>query len=124
MLAHILADLRHTVRSLRRNPGFTIVAVLTLALGIGANTAIFSGVNALLLGPMPFDHPEQLVGVWEDATVVGFPRNTPAPANYVDWRHMNRVFTDMSALRFAHSKPHRGRPSGNANGARRYLESV
>jgi putative ABC transport system permease protein len=96
----MLAELRYTIRSLRRNPGFAVVAILTLALGIGANTAIFSGVNALLLGPMPYGHPEQLAGIWEDASVMGFPRNTPAPANYVDWRRMNHVFSDLAALRF------------------------
>ena len=100
MSALFPADLRYTIRSLLRNPAFTVVAVLTLGLGVGANTAIFSGVYALLLGPMPYSHPEELVAVWEDSSVMGFPRNTPAPANYVDWLRMNRVFTDLAALRY------------------------
>ena len=91
-----------TVRSLRKSTGFTVVAVLALGLGlgIGANTAIFSGVDALLLGPMPYSGSDRLVAVWEDASTIGFARNTPATANYLDWRRLNHVFTDMAALRF------------------------
>ena len=90
-------DVRFALRTLRKTPGFTAVAVLTLALGIGANTAIFSVVNAVLLRPLPFADSDRLVAVWEDATFVGFPHNTPAPANFVDWRSQNHVFTDMAA---------------------------
>lgn len=93
-------DLRFVVRSLRKTPAFTTVAILTLGVGIGANTAMFSGIHALLLGPMPYAHPERLVAVWENASTIGFPHNTPAPANYVDWKRMNHVFSDMAALRF------------------------
>jgi hypothetical protein len=103
MLASISTDLRQTFRSLGRNPGFAVVAVLTLGLGIGANTATFSGVDALLLGSLPYSHPERLVGIWEDSSAVGFPQNTPAPANYSDWRRMNHVFSDVAALRFRHA---------------------
>ena len=90
-------DIKYAVRGLLKRPGFTIIALITLALGIGANTAIFSVVNAVLLRPLPFQNPEQLVIVWEDATFVGFPRNTPAPANYVDWKNQNQSFVDMAA---------------------------
>ncbi|HSE19725.1 MAG TPA: ABC transporter permease [Pyrinomonadaceae bacterium] len=93
----LVKDIRYGVRSLLKRPGFTVIALITLALGIGANTAIFSVVNAVLLRPLPFQNPEQLVIVWEDATFVGFPRNTPAPANYVDWKTQNQSFTDMAA---------------------------
>jgi len=95
-----MPDIFVAVRSLRKTAGFTAVAVLALALGIGANTAIFSGVRALLLGPMPYSHPERLVAVWEESSRIGFPRNTPAPPNFVDWRQMNQVFSDMAAVRF------------------------
>ena len=94
----ILKDLRYGWRMMRRNMGFTVVAVISLALGIGANSAIFSLVNAVLLRPLPFVEPDRLVMVWEDATFAGFPRNTPAPANYSDWKAQNHVFDDMAAL--------------------------
>ncbi|HJP93207.1 MAG TPA: ABC transporter permease [Pyrinomonadaceae bacterium] len=97
IVENLLKDIRYGVRGLVKRPGFTIVALVTLALGIGANTAIFSVVNAVLLRPLPFKDPEQLVIVWEDATFAGFPRNTPAPANYVDWKTQNQSFTDMAA---------------------------
>ncbi len=93
----MIQDIRYGIRTLAAKPGFTSVALLTIALGIGANTAIFSLVNAVLLSPLPFSEPDRLVMVWEDASFVGFPRNTPAPANYSDWKAQNQVFTDMAA---------------------------
>jgi putative ABC transport system permease protein len=92
-----LQDLRYGCRALLANPGFATVTVLTLALGIGANTAIFSTIDAILLKPLPYEEPERLVIVWEDASQIGFPRNTPAPANYADWKAQNQVFEDMAA---------------------------
>ncbi len=94
----LLKDIRYGVRSLLKRPGFTAVAVITLALGIGANTAIFSVVNAVLLRALPFPNADRLVMVWEDASFAGFPRNTPAPANYADWKTQNQVFEEMAAL--------------------------
>ena len=94
----LVRDLRQGIRMLRRNSGFTAVALLSLALGIGANTAIFSLVNAVLLRPLPFSQPERLAVVWEDASFVGFPHNTPAPANYWDWKNQNHTFKDMAAI--------------------------
>jgi putative ABC transport system permease protein len=91
-------DLRFGFRQLLAKPGFAAIAILSLALGIGANTAIFSLLDAVLLRPLPFHDPDRLVMVWEDATRVGFPRNTPAPANYADWKAQNRVFEDMAAV--------------------------
>src|SRR5215213_7913183 len=93
----LFKDIRYGIRGLLKRPGFTVIALITLALGIGANTAIFSVVNAVLLRPLPFQKPEELVIVWEDATFVGFPRNTPAPANYADWKTQNQSFADMAA---------------------------
>ncbi len=97
-MKNLWQDIRYGLRGLRRNPGFTTVAVLSLALGIGANTAIFSLVNAVLLRPLSFPDPDRLVIVWEEASFAGFPQNTPAPANYVDWRAQNQVFDEMAAL--------------------------
>lgn len=93
----LLNDIRYGIRGLLKRPGFPAISVITLALGIGANTAIFSVVNAVLLKPLQLRDPERLVMVWEDAAFVGFPRNTPAPANYVDWKTQNHSFEDMAA---------------------------
>ncbi len=101
MVASFVSDIRGTLRSLRRRPGFALVAIAAIGLGIGANTAVFSAVQALLLGEMPYGDPHRLVAVWEDATFIGFGKNTPAPANYLDWKRMNSVFIDMAATRWA-----------------------
>jgi predicted permease len=97
----LLADLRYALRLLRKTPVFTIAAIGTLALGIGANTTIFSLVQTVLLRPLPYQDPDQVVMVWEDNTPAGFPRNTPAPGNFNDWRANSHSFTDMAATRFA-----------------------
>ncbi len=94
----LLKDFRYGIRSLLKRPGFAAVAIITLALGIGANTAIFSVVNAVLLRPLPFADPDRLVMYWEDASFAGFPRNTPAAANYADIKAQNQVFEGMAAL--------------------------
>jgi len=91
-------DLRYAFRIFLRKPGFALIAVLSLALGIGANTAIFSVVNSVLLRPLPYKDPERLVMVWEDASKFGYPHDTPAAANYVDWRDQNTVFEGMAAI--------------------------
>src|SRR5437764_1157227 len=98
IFADLWQDLRYGLRSLLKNPSFTIIAVIALALGIGANSAIFSVVNAVLLRPLPFKNPAQLVMVWENATHLGFPKNTPSPPNFVDWQKQNTVFTGMAAM--------------------------
>ena len=94
---NLIRDVRFALRTMARKPAFTAVAIIIMALGIGANTAIFSLVRAVLLRPFPFANPDRLVLVWEDAAYVGFPKNTPAPANYVDWKARNEVFEDMAA---------------------------
>ena len=91
-------DIRYGIRGLLKNPAFTMIAVLSLGLGIGANTAIFSLINTVLLQPLPFYQPEKLAIVWEEASFAGFPQNTPAPANYADWKAQNQSFEDMAAL--------------------------
>jgi putative ABC transport system permease protein len=98
----LLDDLRYAVRVLRKTPVFTVAAIGTLALGIGANTTIFSLVQALLLQPLPYQNPDQVVLVWEDQTgAAGVPRAVSAPGNYRDWRVSSRSFTDMAATGFA-----------------------
>jgi predicted permease len=98
MVADLWQDLRYAARMLARTPAFTTIAVLALALGIGANTAIFSVVNKVLLQPLPFKNPNELVIIWENATHLGFPKNTPSPANFIDWRDQSTLFTGMAAM--------------------------
>src|ERR1700693_5323726 len=100
MIRNTFADLRYGIRLLRKSPGFTLVAICALALGIGANTAIFSTVDAALLRALPYQDSDRLAMVWEEATFVGFPRATPAPGNYSEWKRQNRVFGAMAAMRY------------------------
>jgi putative ABC transport system permease protein len=93
-LESLWADMRYGVRTLQKNPGFATVTILTLALGIGANTAMFSAVNAVLLRPLPFTQPERLVQLWETETAV--PQAPFAAPDYVDWRAQNQTFEDMT----------------------------
>ena len=89
-------DLRYGLRMLAKNPGVSIIAVLTLALGIGANTAIFSVVSAVLLQPLPYQNPDRLVSLWENVPEHG--RWRVAPANFFDWKKQNTVFADVVAF--------------------------
>ncbi len=93
------SDLRYGVRRLLKGPGFALIAILALGLGIGANSAIFSLVDRVLIRPLPYADPDRLVMVWEDASYISFPRNTPAVANFADWKKQNQVFSDMAAAR-------------------------
>ena len=90
-------DIRFALRQLLKNPGFTAVAVLTLALGIGANTAIFSVVNAVLLRPLPYKNPDRLVWIWENNLPKSIPINPVSPGNLNDWRNESHVFESLSA---------------------------
>ena len=87
-------NLRFALRMLRKTPGFTAVAVITLALGIGANTAIFSVVHASLIAPLPYPNPDQLVMVWSK---VQSGRNVSATADFLDWKNQTRAFQDLNA---------------------------
>src|ERR1700686_178539 len=93
-------DLRYAARVLSKSPAFTLFAVAILALGIAANTAIFSIADAVLLRPLPYRDAGRLVTVWEDASTYGFPENTPAPGNFSDWKTRNHVFEGTAALAF------------------------
>jgi len=91
----LLKDIRYGIRSLARHPGFTAVALITLALGIGANTAIFSVVNAVLLKPLPFNDPERLVWVWDTAPqFANIPTSLP---DFLGWKEQNRSFEHLAA---------------------------
>lgn len=100
LLADCARDARYAVRMIRRDLGFSIVAILTLALGIGANTATFSVIKAVLLRPLPYDDSDRLVLVWERNTAIGKERDPVAPLNYQDWRSENTAFGDLGAYRF------------------------
>ena len=90
-------DLRYGIRVLVKTPGFTVIALLTLMLGIGATAAVFSVVDAVLIRPLPFRNPDRLVSLFEDFSSLGFPRNTPAPFNYVQWKEQHDIFEDVAA---------------------------
>lgn len=95
----LLQDVRYGIRRLLRNPGFTVVAVLSLALGIGANTAIFSVVNTVLLRPLPYTNPDELMVVWEGNRQNSVSRSPSSLLNFLDWRDQNQVFEQMAAIR-------------------------
>ncbi len=97
MLA-FLNDLRHSLRTLRKTPGFTVVAVLILALGIGANTAIFSVVNSVVLRPLPYPYSDRLALIWETDLKDGIQREGASAPNFLDWKEKNRSFDEMALL--------------------------
>ena len=92
-------DLRYGFRTLRKRPGFTVVAVIALGLGIGVNTAIFSVVNTLLISPLPFRDSERLVMVWEFNRTRDKHQNVISPANFMDWREQSQSFEDLATFR-------------------------
>jgi putative ABC transport system permease protein len=102
-MTSLLHDLRYGARLLVRSPVFGVVAILTLAIGIGANTAIFSVVNTLLLQPLPYADAERLAIVWEHNLVRGNRSNVVGPSNYLHWRDMNRSFEELAAFSFPYS---------------------
>lgn len=93
----LLQDLRYSFRALIKRPSFTIVAIIALALGIGANTAIFSVINAILLRPLPFRDPDRLVNIWETRPQRGIKQNVTSYPNFADWRDQNDVFEGIVA---------------------------
>jgi len=96
MLENLQQDIRYGIRTLGKNPGFTVIAVLTLALGIGANTAIFSVVENLLLRALPYRQPERLVEI-ANTYLPQIPRAGLSPGDYADWRRQNASFSEMGA---------------------------
>src|SRR4051794_10156786 len=97
MLTSFVRDLRYAARNLWRNPGFTCVSVAALALGIGANTAIYTVVNSVLLQPLRYEKPEQLVVVRERNLKAGFPQFSLSPGNYNGYRDQNHSFSALAA---------------------------
>src|SRR5271155_5986303 len=95
----MLSDIRYALRGFRRAPLFAIVAVLSLAIGIGANSAIFSVVNALLLRPLPYPDPDRLAVLWLRSPGVNIPQDWPSPGQYIDVQNENHSFEEMSISR-------------------------
>src|SRR6476620_8153824 len=95
-MSSFLQDVRYAIRTLRRSAGLTAVIVGSLAIGIGANSAIFSVVNALLLKPLPYPQPERLAVLWLRSPGVNIPQDWPSPGQYIDVRTENRSFEEMS----------------------------
>src|SRR5262245_36962970 len=95
-MSTLVRDLRYGLQMLLKKPGFTLMAVLTLALGVGANTAIFSVVNGVLLRRLPYADPDRLVMIWEDPG--GNPRNHVNPRNFADWSEQNQSFEQVAAI--------------------------
>ncbi|HSB29495.1 MAG TPA: ABC transporter permease [Pyrinomonadaceae bacterium] len=108
-------DLKYAFRILLKNPLVTVVAVATLALGIGANTAIFSVLNAVVLRPLPYADPDRLVVVWE--TIAGNERRSVAPGNFTDWRAQNKTFSDLAATFYGNFNLTGDGPAERINGA-------
>jgi len=95
---NFVQDLKYSCRVLRKSPGFAIMAMLILALGIGANAAIFSVVNSVLLRPLPYPDADRLVVIWETNPRLGVARDGPSGPNYLDWKEQNSAFDDMSLI--------------------------
>src|ERR1700674_1732382 len=95
-MENLAQDIRYGIRTLAKNPGFTVVAVLTLALGIGAKTAIFSVIGNGLVLPLPYLQPERLVEIW-NTYEPQIPRIGLSPGDYADWQQQNRSFSEMGA---------------------------
>jgi putative ABC transport system permease protein len=96
-MVRFLASLVPVLRFVRNQPGFSALAILTLALGIGVNVAIFSALEAVVINPLPFPEPNRLVAVYEDSSWIGYKKNTPAPANLMDWRRESKSLEDIAA---------------------------
>src|SRR6202040_2902849 len=96
-VAIMLTDLKYAFRMLAKAPGFTIIAILTLALGIGANSAIFSVIDAVLLHPLPFPKPNQLVAVWSRVAHDKFEKETESVPDYVDLRDQSQTLSALAA---------------------------
>ena len=91
------SDLRYAFRVLSRAPGFTFAVVSVLALGIGANSAIFSALDQIVIRPLPYADPDRLVTLWEDFSSFGVAKNRVSPATFLDWRRRSQAFEDVAA---------------------------
>src|SRR5215472_12637809 len=93
----MLADVRHSLRLLHRAPGFALAVILILALGIGANSALFTALDQTVIRPLPYAHPDRLVILWEDFSAFGVPRQRVSPATFMDWKKRTQAFDEIAA---------------------------
>ena len=120
----LLNDLRHGVRLLVRAPGFTVIAVAALAIGIGANTAIFSVVNTLLIQPPPYESPDRLAVIWEHNLPRDRKNNVISPGNFIHWREMQQSFVDIAAVGGRPDNPLKVTLTGNGDPEEIRMQSV
>jgi putative ABC transport system permease protein len=99
-MENLLQDLRYALRLLRRSPGFAAAAILTLALGMGANTVMFSVLNTVLLRPLPYPQPDRLVQVWETDSRLNFNRGPVSPYHFLEWRKASQTFVHIATYDF------------------------
>src|ERR1044072_3256186 len=91
-----LRDVRYALRTMRRTAGMTLVVIASLAIGIGANSAVFSVVDALLLKPLPYPDPERLTVLWLRSPSINIPQDWPSPGQFIDVKNENRSFSELS----------------------------
>ena len=96
-MRNILNDVKYGIRMLRKTPGLSLAAIFTIALGIGVSIAIFSVFNAVLLRPLPYANPQQLVMVWDNFLRLRMEKLRPSPPEFVDFREQNHTFQDVAA---------------------------
>ena len=114
----LLADLRYAVRLLRRAPGFSLAVVVVLALGIGANSAIFTALDKIVIRPLPYPDSDRLAVLWEDYSAFGTPKQRVSPATFLDWRKRNQVFAALGAYGGSSSDLSAGGPPEQVQGQR------
>src|SRR5262252_9524322 len=97
---NLIKDVRYGIRGLGKHPGLALIAILTLAVGIGANTAMFSMMDALLMKPLPFPDLDRIVALWDKVPSRGVLHNEVTFANFIDWRAQNQSFEDIALYRW------------------------
>ncbi len=98
MIESLIKDIRYAFRGLLKRPGYSVIVVITLALGIGANAAVFSVINAVLLRPLPYREADRVVTLWQNNSKAGVARNDVSPANFIDWSEQSSSFEAIAGI--------------------------